>query len=193
MSMTRTVYSEKLKEALAELRPAFKDVGQSLAALTQKRRDLAPQFHKTWLLWRRETRRTQIAFIQALDPSVPADRKLYRDHPSVRAAQYMLQLVENPDQKKRKGLTPLSMLAVTIKSFLPLCGSQKDQKDALQVLIAATRWREADQSKLLTAIRRAKPVALPKVPRLVEAAKAAKAVVLAFEREREQDAIARSA
>ena len=182
---TRTVYSEKLKEALSDLRPTFREIGLGLDALTKKRTELAPEFMKTWALWKRETHRPFIAFIAALDPSMPvSDRRAYRSHPSYRAAQYMQSLVLNPDEKKRKGLTPLSMLATTIKSFLPLCGSHKDQMDALAILMGASRWRDADQRRLLAAVRRAKAVGLPKVPRLVEAAKATKAVVVAFEREK---------
>lgn len=189
MSMTRTTYSQKLREAIDELRPAFRDVGQTLEHLTTKRVEIAPAFMKAFTLWRRETRRPFIAFVHELDPRVPVnDRTAYRAHPSYQAALYLQQLATNPDQGKRRGLTPIAMLAVTIKSFLPLCGSQRDQKEALQVLIAATKWREPDQRRLLAAIRRARPVGLPKVPRLVEASKMTKAVVLAFEREREKDA-----
>jgi len=181
--MSQMRYSEKLKDALDELRPAFRDMGEGLAKLTKRREDLAPAFHKAWLLWRRETHRPRIAFLQALDPSIPANRNAYRKHPSYRAAEYLSGLVTNPEGKKRKGLTPLSLLAVAIKSFLPLCGSQKEQKEALALIMAASKWRESDQARLLTAIRRASAVGLPNAPRLV-AMKTARAVVAAFERDR---------
>lgn len=184
MSMTRTTYSEKLKEALAELRPAFREVGHGLETLTKKRAELAPLFMKTYTIWKRETRRPFIAFVAALDPSMPADRKSYRTHPSYRAAEYLKEIAGNQDARKHKGLTPLAILAVTIKSFLPLCGSQKDQRDALQIIMGASKWRDADQRRLLAAIRRAKAVGLPKAPRLVDSIKTTKAAVLAFERER---------
>ena len=185
MSMTRTVYSQKLKEVLDDLRPSFREIGHGLETLQKKRAELAPDFMKAYTLWRRETRRPFIAFVAALDPSVPVnDRKAYRVHPSYRAARYMKDLVNDPDAAKPRGLTPLAMLAVTIKSFLPLCGSQKDQRDALMVILGATKWRDADQRRLLAKIRRAKTIGLPKVPRLVDTVKATKAVVVAFEKER---------
>lgn len=183
MTMTRTTYSEKLKDALNEVRPAFRELGTGLATLTRKREQLAPTFIKTYALWQRETRRTFLAFVHELDPSVPVnDRAGYRKHSSYRAAEYLKGLVTNPEKKKSKGLTPLAALAVTIKSFLPLCG--KRQKDALAVILAATKWREADQARLLGKIRRARAIGLPGAPLLVEAAKATKAAVIAFERER---------
>lgn len=184
MSMTRSTYSQKLRDALDELRPEFRELGQGLKQLTQKRAAIAPTFMRVYTLWRRETRRPFIAFVHELDPAMPVDRKSYRTHPSYQAALYMQQIVRHPEESKRRGLTPLAMLATTIKSFLPLCGSQREQKDALTALLAATKWRERDQARLITAIRRARVVGLPKVPRLVEAAKATKAVVVEFERER---------
>lgn len=184
MSATRTVYSQKLKEALEDLRPAVRDIGTNIDALKKKRRDFAPQFMKTYALWKRETHRPFIAFVAAIDSSVPVnDREAYRVHASYRAARYLQGLVNNPEATKPKGYTPLAMLAVAIKSFLPLCGSQKDQKDALLIILAATKWRESDQRRLIAKIRRAKAVGLPKVPRLVEAVKATRAVVVAFEKE----------
>ena len=183
MTMTRSTYSEKLRAVLDEIRPAFRDLGQGLDRLTQKRAELAPAFMKAYAVWRRETHRPFIAFVHELDRSMPVtDRTAYRSHPSYRAAEYLKQLAAAPDGPSRRGLTPLAALAVTIKSFLPLCG--KRQKDALAVLLAATKWREADQARLLGKIRRARAVGLPGVPVLVDAAKATKAAVIAFERER---------
>src|SRR5262245_57560689 len=89
MSMTRSTYSEKLRDALDEIRPQFRDVGQSLASLTKKRSELAPAFLRALTLWRRETRRTFVAFVQALDPNVPANRRGYVAHPSYQAAMYL--------------------------------------------------------------------------------------------------------
>ena len=187
MTMTRSTYSQKLRSAMDDLRPAFRDIGTGLAQLTKKRAEIAPAFLKVYTLYRRETRRTFVAFVHELDPSCPVNGKAYQQHASYQAALYLKQLATDPDQKAHKGLTPLSMLGVAIKSFLPLCGSQRDQKEALHVILAATKWRERDQRRLLASIRRAKAVGLPKVPRLVEASKMTKAVVVAFERERERD------
>lgn len=185
MSMTRSTYSAKLREALDDLRPSFQEVGRGLAHLTQKRAEIAPAFMKAFTLWRRETHRPFVAFVHELDPTMPINRKTYRQHPSYRAAEYLKQLTsENGEATKRRGLTPMMMLAVTIKSFLPLCGSQREQKEALQVLLGATKWRDVDQTRLLAAIRRAKAVGLPKVPRLVEASKATRVLIADFERER---------
>ena len=179
MSTTRTTYSVKLKAALDELRPAFREVGQGLDQLARKRAEIAPVFLKTYQAWQRETGRPFIAFVHELDPAVPVnDRNAYRTHRSYRAAQYLRQLAENPEKTAPTGRTPLAMLAITIKSFLPLYGpSQKDQHAALEALIGATHWRERDRRRLLAKIRRAKAIGLPNVPRLVESA-----AVLAFEK-----------
>lgn len=185
MSMTRTTYSAKLRAALDELRPEFQEVGKNLAQLTKRREELAPVFHKTYLLWKRETRRPFTAFVHELDPSMPVARKDYRHHSAYRAAEYLKTLATDPESMKgARGLTALKMLAVTIKSFLPLVGSRRDQLLALETLTKTTRWKERDINKLMAQVRRAKPISLPNTPRLVEAAKQTKAVVVAFERER---------
>src|SRR5262245_55853375 len=115
MNVTRTVYSVKLKEALNELRPAFRELGQSLDVLTRKRAELAPQFMRTYTLWRRETHRPFIAFVHELDRTMPVDdRKAYRAHPSYRAADYLKQLATGKEKAARRGKTPLAMLAITI-------------------------------------------------------------------------------
>lgn len=183
MTMTRSTYSQKLRDALDELRPAFGEVADGLKKLTQKRAEIAPSFMRAYTMWRRETRRSFVAFVQELDPSVPASKAGYQKHSSYHAAIYLRQLVEHPEESKRRGLTPLALSAVILKSVLPLF-NQQEKEEVLLALTAACRWRDRDVAKLLAAVRRAKPVPLPKVPRLVEAAKATKAAVLAFERKR---------
>jgi hypothetical protein len=181
-------YSTKLKDALDELKPAFRDVTQGLDLVTRKRAELAPVFMKTFTLWKRETRRPFIAFLHELDKSLPVnDRKAYRVHPAYKAGYYLQQLAENPEAYKRKGVTPLTMVAIAVKSVLVMFKTQQEQRDALAVIMAATRWRERDQKRLRLAVAKAKPVALPGVPRLVEKAKATRAVVLAFEKEIEEE------
>ncbi len=182
MTMTRSTYSPKLKETLDDLRPDFRALGHGLDALTKRRAELAPAFAKAWELWKRETRRPFIQFVAALDPSMPADRRTYRNHPSYRAAQYLQGLAENPDHHRRRGLTPMNMLAVTIKSILPLFRSQKERDDAIAIILAATKWRDADQAKLRAAITKAKAVGLPNAPRLVEINRMAKDTIASFER-----------
>jgi hypothetical protein len=177
-------YSTKLRAAIEELRPAFGELGQGLDHLTQKRAEVAPIFMRTWNVWQRETRKPFIAFVHELDPSMPVgDRAVYRRHRSYRAAQYLKQLVEHPDKTAVHGKTPLTMLALTIKSLLPFCGSQKEP--TIATLVHATRWRERDQHRLIARIRRARPVGLPHLARHVkpEAIKASKAAVIAFERQ----------
>lgn len=181
--MTRSTYSDKLKDALDELRPEFRALGTGLEALTRKRADLAPDFLKAWTLWRRETHRTFVAFVQALDPNVPANRKAYKAHPSYKAAEYILKLAVDPDHHRRRGLTPMAILAVTIKSIMPLFKSERERKDALAIILAATKWRDADQAKLRAAITKAKAVGLPNAPRLVEINRMAKSVVDSIERD----------
>lgn len=181
-SNTKVVYSQKLREALDELRPTFREISQGLDALTKRRAEIAPQFMGAFYIWRRETHRPFIAFVHELDPSMPThNRREYRQHRSYRAASYLRQLVEQPDKAGRHGLTPLTMLAVAIKSLLPLC--HPHEKDALAILAKATRWRERDIHRLIARIQRVKAIGLPKAPRLIEAAKASKAAILSFERE----------
>lgn len=177
------VYSKRLKDALNDLRPAFRDINVGLDQLTKKRAEIAPIFMKTYELWRRETRRPFIAFVHELDPSMPVERSEYRTHRSYRAAAYLKQLVEQPDTTTPRGRTPLFMLAVTIKSLLPFCGAQKDQEATIATLVHATQWRERDRTRLVARIRKARPIALPQLARLVkpEAIRASKAAVVAFE------------
>ena len=176
---TRTTYSTKLREAIEELRPAFRDIGQGFEQLTKKRAEIAPTFMKTYQIWKRETHKPFIAFVHELDPSVPAgNRAAYRVHRSYRAAQYLHQLVEQPDKQAPRGKTPLTMLALTIKSLLPFCGSQQQQEDTIATLVHATKWRERDQTRLAARVRKARPIALPHLMRLVkpEAIKASKGI-----------------
>ena len=182
----RTTYSPKLHAAIDELRPTFRELGQGLEQLTRKRAEIAPVFARAYRIWRRETRRPFIAFVRELDPAMPVnDRSAYREHRSYRAAQYLRQLAEKPQKAAGPaGMTPLALLAVTIKSFLPLCGSINDQKVALEMLMKTSRWRERDVRKLIAKLRRAKPVFLPNMPRLVKSPNSTKEVVVAFERER---------
>jgi hypothetical protein len=190
MSMTRSTHSVKLREALEDLRPAFRDVGQTLESLTRKRAELAPAFMKAFVLWKRETRRTFIAFVHELDPRVPVnDRKAYQAHPSYQAALYLQQLAEDPAAKRRRGLTPLTLVAVVLKSVLPLF-SEAERREVLDAVAAASQWRERDVNRLLAMVAkgRTRVVALPKVPRLVDTGKVAKAAVLAFEKKREREA-----
>jgi hypothetical protein len=186
MSLARTVYSAKLRSAIDDLRPAFHELGQGLDQLARKRAEIAPLFMKAYRIWQRETRRPFIAFVHELDPTMPVnDRGAYRHHRSYRAAQYLQQLADEPQKAAGPlGLTPLAVLAITIKSLLPLCGSANEQKLVLQMLTQTSRWRERDIRKLTAKIRRAKPIPMPNVPRLVKSATSTKEVVVAFERER---------
>lgn len=186
ISMGRTVYSPKLRAAIDELRPSFRELGEGLDQLTRKRAEIAPLFLRAYQVWRRETRRPFIAFVHELDPAMPVnDRRAYRLHRSYRTAEYLRRLAEQPQKVAGSvGLTPLAMLALTIKSILPLCGSVNDQKAFLIALTKVSRWRDRDIRKLVAQIRRAKPIALPNLPRLVKAGQSTKDVVVAFERER---------
>lgn len=185
MAMIRTVYSAKLRAALDELRPAVCELGRGVDQLTRRRAEIAPLFVRAYQIWRRETQRPFIAFVHELDPTMPLNnRSAYRQHGSYRAAQYLLQLVEKPKRTpKARGLTPLALLAVTIKSLLPLCGSVTEQRLVLEGLVKASRWRDAEVKKLMATIRRANQVLLPNVPRLVKSTKSTREVVVAYERE----------
>lgn len=178
--MSTVTYSTKLREALDDLRPQFQEINAGLEGLTRRRVEIAPHFIAAFRLWRRETRRPFIAFVHAIDPSVPVnDRRAYRQHRAYRAAQYLKQLAEQPDQPVRHGVTPLTFLAVAIKSFLPLC--HPHEQAALAILVKASRWRDREISRLLARVKRSKAIPLPKAPRL--AAKVSREAVIAFARE----------
>lgn len=174
--MNRVTYSPKLKEALEELKPAFNEVADNFAALRKRRAAIAPAFAKAYKLWQRETKKPYIAFIHALDPSMPVtDRDAYRNHDSYRAGQYLLQLADGEEKAGPSGRTPLAMLALTIKTLLPL--SHPHQKETLAILLNATGWRDRDQTSLLAKVNRTRGVQLPHLPRLVKTAEASKAAI----------------
>ena len=178
----KLTYSPKLREALDELRPAFREMGQGFEQLTRKRAEVAPMFTRAYRLWQRETKKPFIAFVHELDSSMPVgDRSAYRHHRSYRAAQYLLQLAEQPEKTASRGRSPLAVLAQTIKTLLPL--AHPHQKETLAILLRATGWRERDQTKLIARIRKARQLALPQFPRIIKSAEASKAAVIAFERE----------
>lgn len=185
MTATRSTYSVKLREALDGLRPSFQDMSEQLTLVGKRRKEIAPAFVKAWNLWTQETRRPFVAFVHELDASLPVtNRKAYRVHPAYRAARYLQDLAKDPDHARRRGLTPMAMLAVTIKSIRPLCGTQRAWEDAVKVLLAASKWREQDRTKLVNAIAQAKSVGLPGASQLVDVRKSAKMLVANFERER---------
>lgn len=185
-------YSDKLKTAIEDLRPAFREMGHSLETLTTKRAALAPAFMRTYAIWTRETHRPFIAFVHELDPRVPVnDRKAYRTHPSYRAAEYLKNLAKSPEKFERHGVTTMTMLVRTVRSLLLLYGdNQKAQRLAYDALLSTTRWPTKYKDRFFRRVTRAHPVALPNVPRLAEAMAATKAVLAAVARERQKDAAA---
>jgi hypothetical protein len=121
-------------------------------------------------LWRHETGRSFIAFVQAIDPTVPAERDKYVSHQSVVAARYLRRLVEAPQtvhgKKNRSSLSPLELLAVLVKSAMPFVRPYED--DFWAQVAATSRWHERDLARLKVLAKRAKPISLrADMPRLV--------------------------
>lgn len=163
--------SRTLEREIATLRSEFSDLTRTWDALVLRRREIAPAFMATFRRWRRETGRSFVAFVQRLDPSVPADRDAYVNHQSYQAALYIQRLAEAPEKapgarRKRASLTPFDALALMVKSALPLV--RPHEETMWRNLAHATRWHERDLRKLREAVKVARMIPLrPDVPRLV--------------------------
>lgn len=164
-----SVPPRRLTAILDDLRDDFRACVSALQAASVRRAHLAPAFMRAFRVWARATGRPFVAFVQQLDPSVPADRDGYVDHPSFQAACYMRRLVEAPETRaqhgKRKGsLSPLAVLAIVIKSAVP----RENHDFAIAQLKAVARWHERDAQRLRKSVDAARFVALaPHQPRLV--------------------------
>lgn len=81
--------SPELKAAITFLRPKFEGFTEEYAALTIKKGELAEPFMDGAALWARETSRSFVDYVRAIDPTVPGDRDSYRQHKSYQAADYL--------------------------------------------------------------------------------------------------------
>lgn len=130
-------------------------------------------------MWTRETGRSFVAFVQQIDKSVPQDKTSYIAHRSYRAALYLRRIEDAPQtvagQTARKSRSAEDMLAVVIKSMLPLIRAGVDAKRAEMyeaqmwtTIASIARWHQRDIIRLQKRVRRVHPIALrPDVPRLV--------------------------
>ena len=162
--------SRTLQEQITQLRDDFTPYVRTFDALRQRKAQLARPFMAAYRQWRRETGRSFIGFVQALDPDVPATKARYVEHPSYISALYLRRLVDAPQtiagHAERKTMPPLQLLAVVIKSALPMV---RPHEVAFWSSIAKTsRWQQRDLQRLQARVRTARSIPLrPDVPRLV--------------------------
>lgn len=81
--------SPELKAAITFLRPKLQGFADEYKALTIKKGELAEPFMDGAALWARETGRSFVDYVRAIDPTVPGDREGYRTHTSYMAADYL--------------------------------------------------------------------------------------------------------
>ena len=162
--------SRALTSTLDDLRDLFLPYVRTYDVLFERRRDLAPTFMRAFERWQRETGRSFVAFVQQLDSTVPSEKAAYASHRSYQASLYLKRLVEAPEtvagRAERRSRTPLDMLAIVVKSALPLV--RPHEATFWSSFSASSRWHQRDVVALQRRVGRARPIALrPDVPRLV--------------------------
>lgn len=165
--MQSSAYSGALRRTLDTLRPDFSRFSDAFGLLSVKRATFAPLFMRAFDAYERETGKTFVAFVQEFDRSVPAERAKYTQHRSYQAALYLRRLVDAPETAagvSRRSVTPFQLLAVTIKSLLPL--AHPHEQAAFEIIAKASKWRERDVEKLRKRVARVRALPLPNAPRL---------------------------
>lgn len=165
----RSTMSRTLTRTIADLRDRFMPYARTWDALLDRRRDLARPFMAGFALWHKETGRSFVAFVQQIDPTVPADKAGYVAHRSYQACLYLRRLVDAPataTPRGRTSKTPFDMLAAVMKTLIP---AARPYEDLLWASFArASHWRDRDLDRLRAAVKRAAPLPLrPDAPRLV--------------------------
>lgn len=168
--LQHTPFSRSLAAALDDLKDQFRPYARTFDAFLARKRDLAKPFMRVYTQWRRETGRSFVAFVQQIDDTVPAEKTQYVAHKSYVAALYLKRTVDAPQTvagaTARRTRTPLDLLAIVIKSALPLI--RPHEAVFWQSLASVSRWHQRDIVRLQTRVRRMKAIALrPDVPRLV--------------------------
>jgi hypothetical protein len=163
-----TAISRRLSSTIDSLRSDFSAFTSALSAVAVRKAHLAPVFMKAFEAWRRETGRPFVAFVQQLDPSIPAEKAEYVQHRSFQAALYLRRLVEAPQTVAGAGrksvMSPLQALAVVVKSTI----AEEHHDFAISALKQATGWHKRDVERLRASIGKARRIALlPHQPRLV--------------------------
>lgn len=162
--------SRALQETISDLRSRFTPYARSVETMFQRKSELAKPFMQGFARWKRETGRSFISFVQQVDPTVPAEKAAYQKHHSYQAALHLRRVDEAPHtvtgKKERRTKTPFDMLAVVMKSVLPLV---RPHEAAMWATFEhASHWQQRDIEKLQARVRQVRPMPLrPDVPRLV--------------------------
>lgn len=125
VTVTQDALSPKASTLIAALRSPFKAFAEGFTHLLTARAELAPQFMKAFVAWRAETRGTFVQFVHLLDPSVPLERKGYRNNNVYRSADYLRRLsnrprLARPPNPKTAPVSPMVALAKLVATVMPL-------------------------------------------------------------------------
>jgi hypothetical protein len=158
--------SAKLTAVIDNLRRPFKAFVSEFKALSLSRAELAPAFMEAFGHYEKETEGSFIAFCRLVDPSIPAERDLYRNDPSYQAATYLRRLVQQTETTKKTGkrkgpkpATPLVALARFVATVLPVV----DPTGAIwAAFVAEMHWSERQAARVQALGLKAGPVPVPK-------------------------------
>lgn len=146
--------SSRVQHLVNDVRADFRDFTTELGAVAQSRLAVAPKFMKAYRAYASETAGPEkgkfLAFVRLLDPTVPADREGYRNHPSYQAAGYLRQIealasLESIDPPKTLPATPLVALSRVVAMILPVV---KDTDAFWSAFKTRLHWNEAQIERL---------------------------------------------
>ena len=163
--MPTRIASLPLQKELDTIREEFHDYLTSFSS----RSDFAPSFMKTYAHWHQATKGTFIAFVRAIDPSVPAERAKYVQTRSWQAACYLRRVVEAPETqaKFRQSVSPFRLLSRVLRTLLVYL--PPSQYDAVwQAVASSSHWRDRDLKRLHRMTAKSGVLPLPHLPRLVK-------------------------
>lgn len=110
-----------------DIRVPFKAFSEGHALLEKGRQQLAPKFMRACAAWQEETSGTFVAFVQLLDPTVPADRDGYKAHTTYAAADYLRRLMGAAATRQGKGdsdgekpASPVQVIAALLATMAPV-------------------------------------------------------------------------
>lgn len=159
--------SRRLTSLIESLRVDFTAIASALTSLSVRRAHFAPVFMRAFRAWERETGRPFVAFVQQLDPTVPAEKSEYVQHRSFQAACYLRRIDEAPETRagSRKGtMTPLAVLACVLRSSV----APEHVDFAISQVRHVSKWHDRDVKRLRDRVAKARVIALePNKPRLV--------------------------
>lgn len=81
--------SNELRDTINVMRAKIADFSDAFAVVTQRKQDIAEAFMDGYTLWAKETSRSFVDYVRALDASIPADREGYRNHKTYQACDYL--------------------------------------------------------------------------------------------------------